>query len=245
MEQVPAKNKANNLGSVRRPDILSFDWRGGVRWFAAEFLVVVTGILVAFWLQAWWAGRLDMRRENAFLSQLLADARENQRRIESAIAVDSANEASLARLTAALRSPQQLPPDDSLLAWLRISSSAFRPVLGTIVMVQQTGGVQLVRADSIRARIVAYAGDTEAILEQIRTLETAVLASGPQLYARVERHIAANGQPQFVGMKGDTEFRAALRYQRMLSDNRAAELRHLREHTHLLIRILEQVSPRN
>jgi hypothetical protein len=243
MEQVPAKNKANNLGSVRRPDILSFDWRGGVRWFAAEFLVVVTGILVAFWLQAWWAGRLDMHRENAFLSQLLADARENERRIEVAVAVDSANEASLARLTAALRSPQQLPPDDSLLAWLRVSSSAFRPVLGTIGMVKQTGGVQLVRVDSIRMRIVAYAGDTEAILEQIRTLETAVLTSGPQLYARVERHIAANGRPHFADMPGDTELRAALRYQRMLSLNRAAELRHLREQTHLLIRILEQALP--
>jgi hypothetical protein len=240
MEQAPAKHEAHNPRSISRSGILSFDWRGGARWFAAEFLVVVTGILVAFSLQAWWAGRLDMRRENAFLSQLLADARENERRIEVAIAVDSANEASLARLTAALRSPQQLPPDDSLLAWLRVSSSAFRPVLGTIGMVRQTDGVQLVRVDSVRTRIVAYAGDTEAILEQLRTLEGAVLASGPQLYARVERHIADSGQPHFAGMKGDTELRAALRYQRILSFNRAVELRHLRDQTHLFIRILER-----
>jgi hypothetical protein len=112
-------------------------------------------------------------------------------------------------------------------------------------VIQQIDGVQLVRVDSVRSRIVAYAGDTEAILEQIRALETAVLASGPQLYARVERHIAANGQPHFAGMPGDTELRAALRYQRMLSFNRAAELRHLREQTHLLIRMLEQALPPN
>jgi hypothetical protein len=132
MDRTPAKSEAQTFRSLRRSGILSFDWRGGVRWFAAEFVVVVTGILVAFWLQAWWAGRLDMYRENTFLSQLLADARENERRIEVALAVDSANEVSLARLTAALRSRQQLPPDDSLLAWLRVSSSAFRPVLGSI-----------------------------------------------------------------------------------------------------------------
>src|SRR5688572_25817782 len=43
-------------------------WRARVRWFAAEFLVVVTGVLVALALQAWYEDRQDRDRETAYLA---------------------------------------------------------------------------------------------------------------------------------------------------------------------------------
>ena len=49
------------------------DWRPGVRWFGAEFLVVVTGILVALALNAWWGSRQDAAREQAYVRQLRAE----------------------------------------------------------------------------------------------------------------------------------------------------------------------------
>ncbi|PAP75067.1 hypothetical protein [Rubrivirga marina] len=38
-------------------------WRRGARWFGAEFLVVVTGVLVALAVGAWWQGCQDAARE--------------------------------------------------------------------------------------------------------------------------------------------------------------------------------------
>lgn len=34
-----------------------WDWRKGATWFGAEFLVVVTGVLVALAVNAWWGDR--------------------------------------------------------------------------------------------------------------------------------------------------------------------------------------------
>ena len=63
-------------------------WRSGLRWFAAEFLVVVSGILVAIALQSWWNGRQDRATERALLYAMLADLQEDSTRIAKAAATD-------------------------------------------------------------------------------------------------------------------------------------------------------------
>lgn len=53
-----------------RPALPHVDWRPRLRWFAAEFLVVVSGVLVALLLNAWWAGRQEAAREAQLLGRL-------------------------------------------------------------------------------------------------------------------------------------------------------------------------------
>ena len=53
----------------RRPD-----WRSRLRWFAAEFLVVVSGVLVALLVDSWWADRQAAAREVQVLERLHEEA---------------------------------------------------------------------------------------------------------------------------------------------------------------------------
>ncbi|NND70799.1 MAG: hypothetical protein HKN43_04410 [Rhodothermales bacterium] len=49
---------------------LSWDWRPKIRWFAAEILVVVVGVLVALALNAWWQGKQEAAQERIVLDEL-------------------------------------------------------------------------------------------------------------------------------------------------------------------------------
>src|SRR5688500_7764965 len=51
----------------------SWDWQPKLKWFAAEFLVVVTGVMVALALNAWFTGRSNERSEAVYLSLLSRD----------------------------------------------------------------------------------------------------------------------------------------------------------------------------
>jgi hypothetical protein len=59
-------------------------WWTRTRWFAAEYLVVVVGILTAMALQAWWQERGNRAREQVYLRQLRADLVETQRLVSGA-----------------------------------------------------------------------------------------------------------------------------------------------------------------
>lgn len=51
----------------------SWDWQSKLKWFAAEFLVVVTGVMVALALNAWFTGRQNEQSEGVYLSLLSRD----------------------------------------------------------------------------------------------------------------------------------------------------------------------------
>lgn len=134
-----------------------WDWRRGARWFAAEFLVVVTGVLVALAVGAWWQGRQDAASERAYLRQLAAELRQTESAARSADAfllpVDRAG--SLLWLAFYEADP---PPRDSLLAWAERSmwTSSVRPVVGTAEALVATGDLALIRDDSLRTAVTAY-----------------------------------------------------------------------------------------
>ena len=57
----------------RIPKRQSLDWRRGVQWFGAQFLVVVAGVLVALSLDAWLQGRQEVKSESSYLARLSRD----------------------------------------------------------------------------------------------------------------------------------------------------------------------------
>ena len=54
-----------------------WDWRPKVRWFTAEYLIVVLGVLTAVAMNAWWGERSDRAQEQQILAQILDDVRQN------------------------------------------------------------------------------------------------------------------------------------------------------------------------
>jgi len=79
-------------------------WAARGRWFAAEFLVVVSGVLVALLINAWWAGTQDAVREARALERLYEESQATvvylSRNIAQREALIRSHEAAVAALAA-------------------------------------------------------------------------------------------------------------------------------------------------
>jgi hypothetical protein len=145
----------------------------GLRGALREFFIVVTGVFVALLAQAWWERRHERGLERDYLRQLYVDTRENERRLAEAISEDSVAGIGAARALAALDMMDPQPAPDSLLEWVTSAgrSADFRPVMGSYRALLGTGDIRLIRNDSLRALLIAYAASLEsenARLAQIR-----------------------------------------------------------------------------
>jgi hypothetical protein len=59
---------------MRNGWLSTIEWRSRVRWFAAEFLVVLTGVFLALALDAWWSDRQIARQQARTLERLLEES---------------------------------------------------------------------------------------------------------------------------------------------------------------------------
>ena len=138
------------------PPRVGWDWRPRLRWFAAEIVVVVVGVLIALGLNAWWGHRQDDVRADAYLAQLASDLAETERVMSVSDDRMRATERAIKRLLQSFGQPQ--PPLDSVLHWVDVGllTDLQRPVLGTAEALVATGDLALVRDDSLRIAIAAY-----------------------------------------------------------------------------------------
>ncbi len=153
--------------------LIDFSWKHAL----GEFVLIVTGVLVAMAANSWWESRRDHTKEETYVTQLLADTRANQVRVDSALAADSVAQRSTGRLlgilsdngTATSRdsTPRGIPGADAF------SSPDFRPLLGTYTALLETGDLQLLDSPDLRFHLVAYQSSLESVRETMRhTAET-------------------------------------------------------------------------
>ena len=145
-------------------------WHERARWFAAEFTVVVSGVLVALALNAWWSGCQDAGQERIYLRQLLSDLSATERRISASDSAMRSADRAGALLVRSYQTPES-PPADSLVAWVR-AASRYRypdPVTGTAEALVSTGDLTLIRDDGLRASIVSYLQESRLLAGDFRT----------------------------------------------------------------------------
>ncbi|HKP77271.1 MAG TPA: hypothetical protein VJT67_17195 [Longimicrobiaceae bacterium] len=147
-------------------------WRGTLR----EFAIVVLGVLCALAAQAWWDHHEERGRERDYLRQLLADTRENERRLDEAIGTDSIAGRFNARAIDALTSTTPPPAADSVVEWIvrAGASSDLQPLAGNYRALIGTGDLRLVRTDSLRALLASYAASLENESERQRQFRQVV-----------------------------------------------------------------------
>lgn len=155
------------LRSIRPPG--SAGWPAALRWFAAEFMVVVTGVLVALALGAWWQERDNRQREAAYLLQLVADLATTEQELGEVREFHIQGALAAARVGHAFWKLEP-PTLDELAAdlWRPFRSTRERPVLGTINALIATGDLRLIRSDALRTELTAYAEFAEATVENIQ-----------------------------------------------------------------------------
>lgn len=180
----PAPASATPAGSR------AFGRGSSLRWFCAEFLVVVAGILVALALSSWAQGRQEVGREQSWLRQLQSDLSKNEGELAEAVAFVDERAVASARV---LHRFWQLAPvaDDAAIEDLMLprSTRRFRPVLGTAEALISSGELNLVRSDAIRAAILDYVESMRTSLEDVSRYDETyyrpgvdMLFRGPELY---------------------------------------------------------------
>jgi hypothetical protein len=187
-----ASNEAEHPGPsrVRQPTRMSrrrlgrpkpSAWR---RW-TRDVAIIAAGARAALAGQAWWQYQQDRERERDYLRHLLADTRENARRIDRLIADDSSSQEAVRRVATFVYDTSAPPPRDTLVAWFLdggvFSSSAFYPLTSTYATLLATGDLRLVRDEPLRSELVAYAARMDAEREAMGRYIPQVFGDGSRI----------------------------------------------------------------
>jgi len=165
-------------------------WQSSLRWFLAEFVVVVSGILVALALTSWAADQRDHARERSYLRQLNVDLEASEKILVEAEKFFRVRAEASARVVHRFWR-DDLAVDDSTLLDLALprSSRRFNPVLGTANALMTTGDLNLVRNDKLRTQLVTYLDSMNSLLDDIRRFDETyyrpgvhALAVGPDIH---------------------------------------------------------------
>jgi hypothetical protein len=227
---------------------LGIPWRTAIR----EFLVILAGVLGALGAQAWWQGQQDAGREHDYLRQLLADTRENERRLDEAIREDSLSGLAIARLANILYGTMPVPVGDSLRAAFAgslFSTSDFQPLSGTYTALSASGDLRLIHTDTLRAQLVAYDARLENerqklafFLEQAYREPGRVMRALPFMRDDMAQRQWRRRPPSAIdiaALRANPELAAMLFPILVANANRLSHLRGLRVHTIRLRRTLE------
>ena len=135
-------------------------WAGGVRWFAAELLIVVSGVLIALAIGSAYEHQQDRLKERRYLGQLAADLEQTESLMTAADSVNAGWDRSIAALVGAYRG-HPTPSRDSVLRWVEgVLFDNPVPVMGTADALIETGDLQLIRDLALRSMITSYLSRT-------------------------------------------------------------------------------------
>lgn len=165
-------------------------WKSSLRWFVAEFVVVVAGILVALAVSSWAQQRQENKREQAYLRQLSADLGASEKDLAEAVDLLQLRAEATARVLHRFWR-NDLSVDAQIVQDLALprSTRRFRPVLGTAEALISSGDLNLIRSDPLRAQVIAYLESMKTNLENINRYDETYyrpamtsLYAGPDMY---------------------------------------------------------------
>lgn len=233
-------------------------WRRSVRWFLAEFIVVVCGILVALAAQAWYSAARDARLEREYIRQLVSDLDGTLQTLQQAISQDSLRVNANRRFAEALHRSHPLNAD-SARAWLEVPQgisfySDPRPVLGTVTTLIQTGDIKLIHGQEVRSKIVAYAAWMTADMDELSRNVNRLVAANDDERRQWEEHglvtptwyiqDAREAYRQYLAawpvIKEDALLRSAVQVRFIVFSNRVWYLKRMQESTKELSAMLRK-----
>lgn len=211
----------------------------GVRASIREFFVIVAGVLAALGAQALWEGHQERELERDYLRQLAVDARENARRLNEAIAIDSSGVAAAARLMGFLERDTPGVPRDSIVQWIFTLGSApdFQPVTGTHRALLETGDLRFVRDAQLRDALTSYATALDRGTSRLEQLRASTLAVVPDLAREIPflRLVFSGGADlenvDVTALQRSDEAAVIIFTVQALSENRLNGLRSMRAET--------------
>lgn len=149
--------------SVHVPGTRIMRWRKSLRWFLAEFLVVVAGILAALALNSWYQGRQDAGNERDYLQRLSRDLQDTMASLQDAQAFEQKQFDDGISATHALATTTKL--DDAETVAVQLTRLASRKTVllknATYLDLVNTGNLRLIHDTVLRDHITRFYQDTE------------------------------------------------------------------------------------
>jgi hypothetical protein len=127
------------------------------RWFFAEFIVIIVGVLVALAIDEWRGTLQDEEREQEYLAQLAADLQATEDMFVAAAELNAPWERAARQLAEIFE--RGGPADAETVRQLLADARAFNnpvPVLGTAEALVSTGDLRLIRNPNVRSEITRY-----------------------------------------------------------------------------------------
>jgi sensor c-di-GMP phosphodiesterase-like protein len=127
------------------------------RWFVAEFVVIIVGVLVALAIDEWRDTLQAEEREQEYLRQLAADLRATRDMFAEAAEDNAQSENAAARLTEIFESDSDVELNEvrRLLAEARYFNNPV-PILGTAEALVSTGDLRLIGNSRVRSELTRY-----------------------------------------------------------------------------------------
>jgi hypothetical protein len=145
-----------------------WDWRPKVRWFAAEIVVVVAGVLIALALNAWWQGRQDASSETIYLTLIARDLGQMVENLQNLSEVEAQQLQSGFAAYRILSGPTPSDEEKTIVSESlgRLTGRRTIHVTGaTYEDLLSTGNLQLIRNRDLRNRLVAFYEEAERQFE--------------------------------------------------------------------------------
>jgi hypothetical protein len=129
---------------------------------AAEFAVIVVGVLVALLAESAWQERGERAREQVILEDLLDEFRENERRLLRDIDLSQASRESAVAWAAVMKGGVQVSSDSVATLWAgALNWGRFDPVTGALRSVVDGGELSLIRNDELRLAVAGWSDRAE------------------------------------------------------------------------------------
>lgn len=219
-----------------------------------DFILIVASVLTAMAAHDWRNAYAERSREQLYIEQLLIDIEEMEARLAAAIAEEEVAGATTLQILEALNSGEPVS-EDSLRAWMTPPRWPFwysdpRFVMGTVLALQHTGDLSLVRDHDLRLAISAYESDMDAEWEEFgRWVEQAVLGmntfydqgsrvAGPYPVGELPEERSVRAAVLFRALMPDPSLRGTLNNLQNARRNRVFYLQRMRDATEHLHRAI-------
>ncbi len=131
---------------------------------AAEFLLIVAGVLVALMVDAWLEGRRDAEQRRQYLVRLSIDLQADLENIEHRLVFFTGVRAEALQTLRALQSDAEVTTDDVLAAFYAAENFDFSAADGTWQDLLSTGNIRLLDDIELRLSLNAYYGQNSIIM---------------------------------------------------------------------------------